>query len=95
LETEEMKIAKRVWDKIFGKIFDVESMDWSRKQEGVRYKVKRSGSDEWSCDCMSFRFKSGVAKVKDLETGKEYDRACKHILFVMKKEGMKLKEIYS
>jgi len=30
-EKLEFKLAKKVWDKIFGQIFDVESMDWSRK----------------------------------------------------------------
>jgi len=94
-ENLEFKLARKVWDKIFGQIFEVGSMDWSRKHEGIRYNVKRSGSDEWSCDCMSFKFKSGVVKVKDLKTGKEYDRTCKHIRFVMVKEGMKIKPIYA
>jgi len=93
-ERLDFKLAKKVWDKVFGQVFDVESMDWTRRREGVRYKVKHSGSDEWSCDCSSFKFKSGVVTIKDLETGKEYLDTCKHIRFVMQKEGMKTKPSY-
>ncbi|NIO37693.1 hypothetical protein GTO27_08315, partial [Candidatus Bathyarchaeota archaeon] len=56
---EELLIAKQVWDKVFGIVYDVDSMDWYRKRRGVRYKTKHSGGDEWSCDCQSFEYESG------------------------------------
>jgi len=88
---EELRIANKVWDKVFGQVFDVESMDWTRKREGIHYKVKKSGGDEWTCNCKSWIFKSATKTVEDLESGKTYKRTCKHIRFCMKNEGMKLR----
>lgn len=91
---EEMRIANQVWDRVFGIVYDIESFDWHRKHEGVHYKVKHSGSDEWSCDCPSYKFDTGTETVRDTNTGKRYIRTCKHIRFCMHKEGMKLKRSY-
>lgn len=88
----EFKLAKKVWDKVFGQIFTVESMDYFRKKEGVKYTVKQSGEDEWTCDCKSFIFHSGVITVEDIQTGKKYRDTCKHIRFSMEQSGMKIKE---
>lgn len=83
-----LRMAKQVWDKVFGYIYDVESMDYQRKREGIHYKVKHSG-EKWSCTCKSWIFDTGTRTVEDLETGKIYERTCKHIRFCMDKEGMK------
>lgn len=91
---EEFRIAKQVWDKVFGQVFDVESMNYYRKREGIRYKVKHSGSDVWTCNCKSWIFMSGTVTVEDLNTGKIYERTCKHIRFCMEKEGKKIKRRY-
>lgn len=91
---EAFRIAKKVWDKVFGQVYIVESMDYARKREGIRYETKHSGSDEWSCDCPSYKFESGTSAVRDAVTGKRYERTCKHIRFCMEKEGMKFKRAY-
>ena len=87
----ELKIAKKVWDKVFGHVFEVESMDAARRREGTRYTVKQSGADVWSCDCKSYIYSTGTVKVEDTETKKKYNRTCKHIRHCMTKEGMRIK----
>lgn len=91
---EALRIANKVWDKVFGHVYDVESMDYGRKREGIIYKVKHSGTDDWSCNCPSWKYQSGVKRVRDTDTNKPYDRTCKHIRHCMVKEGMKIKETY-
>lgn len=88
---EAMRIANQVWDKVFGHVYDIESMDYRRKRQGIRYKVKHKGDNTWSCSCMSWKTKTGVRRVQDLDTNKIHERTCKHIRFCMKEEGMKIK----
>jgi len=90
---EEFRLASKVWDKIFGQIFTVESMNFLRRRQGIRYEVKKNG-DRWTCNCKSWIFKSGTIAVKDLETNVIHERTCKHIRFVMEKEGMKIRKLY-
>lgn len=94
LTKEELRIASQVWDRVFGQVYDVESMDYYRKREGKRYTVKHSGSDEWTCNCPSFIYKTGTQTVEDPETGKRYVDTCKHIRFCMEKEGVKYKRVW-
>lgn len=86
--------AKKVWEKLFGIQYTVQSMDYSRKQEGIKYTVEHRGDDTWVCNCPSFKFHSGTENVEILDTGKIHEDTCKHIRFVMKKEGIAYKRIY-
>lgn len=90
----ELKIARQVWDKVFGHVYDVESFDPERKKRGMRYRIKHTGSDDWSCDCKSWIYSSGTETVKDIKTEKVYKRTCKHVRFCMKSEGMETKTIH-
>lgn len=91
----ELKIARKVWDKVFGHVYDVESMDRQRRSEGVHYTVKRSGADDWSCDCKSYIYSTGTVIVQDTKTKKVYKRTCKHIRHCMSKEQMQIKQYYT
>lgn len=84
---EELRIAKKVWDKVFGQEWTVESMDYYRKKEGKQYIVKKNG-DKWSCNCPSFIFHSGTCSVR-IKGGNLIKDSCKHIRFIMEKEGIK------
>jgi len=92
---EEFKLSNtetnKLWNKIFGTEYTVESMDYYRKKKGVKYTIHHQGNDTWFCDCMSWRCKSGVQTVEMLDTGKKHERTCKHIRFVMKNEGLRYK----
>lgn len=97
---EALKIAKMAFDKVFGKEFTIESMDWQRKRAGVRYKVVKQGNGVWKCECMSFKTHSGTEWAKiDESTGvltidrnwthsdPTFQETCKHIRFCMEHEN--------
>lgn len=88
------KDAKKLWDKLFGVEYTVESMDAQRKSEGVKYKVKHKGDDSWECDCESFFYESGVHDVVMTDTGRRHKKTCKHIRFVMQKEHLPYQKRY-
>jgi len=88
------KEAKKLWDKLFGVEYTVESMDHWRKKQGVKYKTHHKGDDTWECNCESFKYDSGTIQVTMLDTGRVHPKTCKHIRYVMEKEKMPFKESY-
>lgn len=88
------KEAKQLWDKLFGVQYTVESLDYFRKKKGIKYTTEHRGDDSWVCDCPSFKFKTGLERIEMLDTGKVHEETCKHMRFVMKKEGMPYKRLY-
>jgi len=91
---EEFALAKKVWDKVFGQEWTIESQDYQRKKEGIKYLVKQKCDDEWSCDCPSFIYGSGTCRIRNIATGKIYENTCKHIRWVMAHEKMKWERIF-
>lgn len=85
--------VKKLWDKLFGVEYTVESFDHYRKQKGVKYKVAHRGDNSWSCPCESFLYKSGTEDIED-DSGKVHKDTCKHIRFCMEKEGIKYTRKY-
>ena len=93
---EDLKVAEKVWDVIFGMEYDIESMDKLRKKEGVHYQVTRHGDGHWTCSCESWKYKTGVENVRldDIEGKPVLKQTCKHIRFILKKEGIAYTVIY-
>lgn len=86
------KEAKKLWDKLFGVEYTIESFDDRRKEQGVKYKVFHKGDDTWECNCESFKYDTGTRKVTMVDTGTVHPKTCKHIRYVMGEEKMKYKE---
>ena len=85
--------AKKLWDKLFGIEYTVESMDYYRKQHGVKYTTKHKGDDTWECSCESFKYESGIKSVEMIDTGRKHEKTCKHIRYIMNEEKLEYRVI--
>jgi len=86
-EQEQLRVDK-VWERVFGKVFKVRSMDYERRKAGITYTVVQIGN-KWKCSCPSFRFKAGLYTVYDIENKVTIGPTCKHIRKCLSEAGVK------
>jgi len=93
-ETLSLADVKKVWDKVFGKEYTIESFDYLRKKHGIRYTVEYKGDGSWTCSCQSFLFKSGTIDIRIEDSlGERILRdTCKHIRFILACEKIAFEE---